>query len=159
MFWTKFELLFLEIWEKSICSTLGTLGQLHYTILVFQFDYFSLDFTVDIGPKHHLLSLYRHGRTGNIFSPTFWHDFHFFCNLVITTAVGTTSQSMSIRFNLCIVQSHRTVHLPWLRLLDSQDVDSWLSQAMSVFTAAHVGQSKIVQTPNRHYYHVNCIHE
>jgi len=58
-----------------------------------------------------------------------------------------------------IVQSRRTVHLPWLRLLDLQDVDDWLSQAMSVSTAAHVGQCKTVQTPSRHCYHVNCIHK
>jgi len=86
--------------KKSICSTLGTLGQLRYTIIVFKFDLFSFDSTVNIGPKHHLLSLYTHGWTGNIFFPTFWHNFHIFCILAITTAVGTMFQSRSIIFKV-----------------------------------------------------------
>jgi len=113
MFWTKFELLFLEICEKTVCSTLGTLGQLYYTIIVFQFDFFPLDFNVDIGLKHHLFSLYTHGRTWNIFCPTFWQDFHIFCILAITTAVGTTSQSRSIRLNVLFKAVEPSIHLDW----------------------------------------------
>jgi len=70
-----------------------------------------------------------------------------------------------------IAQSRGTVHqekdgrgggdngsttLPWLRLLDQQYFDDWLSQAMPVCTACTRGA---VQTPIRYYYHVNSMHK
>jgi len=85
----------------------------HYTIIVFQFNFFYLDFTVDICPKIRLLSLYTHGRTGNILCPTFWQDFHILFVLAITTAIGTTSQSRSIRFKEFFKALEPYIYLDW----------------------------------------------
>jgi len=91
-------------------GNVGTITLYNYCISVwFIFSWFYCRYL----SKTPLASLYTRGRPGNIFRPAFWHDFHMFCILAISTAVCTTSQSRFIRFKVFFKAVEPYIYLDW----------------------------------------------